>query len=66
MKTRNSKTRNPKTRNIIVVTLVALIMMGILVVHHNPLADPHEENVKKIIACVVIVAAMLVIDRLYD
>ena len=66
MKTRNSKTRNPKTRNIIVVTLVALIMMVILVVHHNPLADPHEENVKKIIACVVIVAAMLVFYRFYD
>ena len=66
MKTRNSKTRNPKTRNIIVVTLVALIMMVILVVHHNPLADPHEENVKKIIACVVIVAAMPVFYRFYD
>ena len=61
MKTRNSKTRNPKTRNIIVVTLVALIMMVILVVHHNPLADPHEEKVKKIIACGVSVAAMLVL-----
>ena len=48
------------------VTLVALIMMVILVVHHNPLADPHEENVKKIIACVVIVAAMLVFYRFYD
>ena len=48
------------------VTLVALIMMVILVVHHNPLADPHEENVKKIIACVVIVSAMLVFYRFYD
>ena len=28
--------------------------------------DPHEENVKKIIACVVIVAAMLVFYRFYD
>ena len=51
MKTRNSKTRNPKTRNIIVVTLVALIMMVILVVHHNPLADPHEENVNHSLCC---------------
>ena len=45
------KKSNSKTRNIIVVTLVALIMMVILVVHHNPLTDPHEENVKNHSLC---------------
>ena len=38
-----------KTTNKVLVTLVALVMMVILIVHHNPLADPHEEKIKKMI-----------------
>ncbi len=46
--------------------LVALIMSVIIVIHHNPLADPQEEMIKKIISCVVILVACVVFGCLYD
>ena len=46
--------------------LVAVIAMIILVVHHNPLADPQEEKVKKAIACIIIIIALAVFYRFYD
>lgn len=46
--------------------LVAFIMAAIIVIHHNPLADPGEELIKKIISCVVIVLSCVVFGCLYD
>lgn len=46
--------------------LVALVAMVIIVVHHNPLADPQEEMIKKVIACVLIVSGLAVFYRFYD
>ena len=46
--------------------LVALVAMVIIVVHHNPLADPQEEMIKKVIACVLIVSGLTVFYRFYD
>lgn len=46
--------------------LVALVAMVIIVVHHNLLADPQEEMIKKVIACVLIVSGLAVFYRFYD
>lgn len=55
-----------KPVGITVVTLVALIGSLILIFHHNPLADPREELIKKIIACAIILMALIVCIVLYD
>ncbi|MDD6203062.1 MAG: ABC transporter permease [Lachnospiraceae bacterium] len=47
-------------------TVLMLIMAALIVLHHNPLADPQQELIKKIIACVIILAAILVFGFLYD
>lgn len=47
-------------------TTVMLIMALIIVLYHNPLADPFQEMIKKIIACVIIVIAIIVFSLLYD
>ncbi len=46
--------------------LVAFVMAAIILVHHNPLADPQEELVKKIISCAVIAVSCVVFGCLYD
>ena len=58
--------KNPKRIAIITVIICAIAMMLTLILHHNPLADVHEENLKKIVACAIIVAAVLIFIRLYD
>ena len=44
-----------KKTGITIFTLIMLIMGVIIVFYHNPLADPVDELLKKIIACVLIV-----------
>lgn len=46
--------------------LIAFMVMVTIVVHHNPLADQQEEVIKKVIACVLIVAGLSVFYRFYD
>ena len=55
-----------KKTGITIFTLIMLIMGVIIVCYHNPLADPADELLKKIIACVLIVAAIVVFARFYD
>lgn len=55
-----------KPVGITIATLVALIGSLILIFHHNPLADPQEELLKKIIACSIILVALIVCIALYD
>lgn len=55
-----------KKTGITVFTLIMLIMGVILVCYHNPLADPVDEWIKKGIACVLILAAVIVFARFYD
>ena len=43
-----------KPVGIAVFTTIMLLMAGIIIFYHNPLADPFQEMVKKIIACVII------------
>lgn len=55
-----------KPVGITVAVLVALIGSLILIFHHNPLADPQEELIKKVIACTIILVALVVFIILYD
>ena len=55
-----------KKTGITIFTLIMLIMGVIIGFYHNPLADPVDELLKKIIACVLIVAAIAVFARFYD
>ena len=55
-----------KPVGIAIFTTVMLIMALIIILFHNPLADPMQEMIKKIIACVIIVIAIIVFSLLYD
>lgn len=55
-----------KRTNKIIVTIIAIIFAGVIVLHHNPLAVQQEENIKKTIACVIIAVALMVFWRFYD
>lgn len=55
-----------KPVGITIAALVALIGSLLLIFHHNPLADPQEELIKKIIACAIILVALVVCIALYD
>ena len=51
---------------ITIFTLIMIFMGVIIVVYHNPLANPVEEIIKKVMVCVLLVAAVFVFDRFYD
>lgn len=55
-----------KKQGMLIATLIGIIMATIIVIHHNPLADQHEENIKKIVACVLIVCALGIFYRFYN
>lgn len=56
----------PKWLGIVLIIVVSVIAMAILLLHHNPLADPKEEIVKKLFACAVIFVAVIGATTLYD
>ena len=45
-----------KKLGIALFSAVLLMMAVIIIVHHNPHADPQDELIKKVISCAVIVA----------
>ncbi len=47
-------------------TVAMLIMAAVIVFYQNPLADQQDEMIKKIIACIIIVVAILGFAFLYD
>lgn len=51
---------------ITVFTLIMLVMGVIIVVYHNPLADPVDEIIKKVMVCALLAVAVFVFDRYYD
>lgn len=61
-----SERKNTKKLVIGAVLLVACLISGIIIVHHNSLADPREEIVKKVLSCLVILAACVVFVKSYD
>ncbi|MBQ8822896.1 MAG: ABC transporter permease [Lachnospiraceae bacterium] len=60
------KPRFSKKGVISIFILVAVVMMAIIVVHHNQFADPQEELVKKVISCGLIVVSCIIFVRFYD
>lgn len=61
------QTNRTKKKIIIAVVLLFLTVMAVLIaLHNNPLANPKEEFVKKIVACVLIFLGGVVFVALYD
>ncbi len=58
--------RISKKLGITVFCVLALAMGLIIALHHNPLADPREELIKKIISCSVILISCILFWRLYE
>jgi ABC-type polysaccharide/polyol phosphate export permease len=62
-----SKIKNvPKKAAIAIFYLIALILAGIVVMHHNPLGDPTTELMKKVTACILIVFTCIIFGIFYD
>ena len=55
-----------KFQGITLFTVVMLIMAAVIVFYRNPLANPAEEAIKKVIACVLIVLSIFVFAKWYD
>ena len=55
-----------KFQGITLFTVVMLIMAAVIVFYRNPLANPAEETIKKVIACVLIVLSIFVFAKWYD
>lgn len=61
--------RNQKLNKKWVITvfwIIALVVAGVIVMHHNPAADPSEEMAKKVISCVVIAMSGLIFMKWYE
>ena len=56
---------NKKT-GIMLFTVAMIFMAAVIVFYSNPLADPSEERIKKIIACSIIAVSVVVFGLLYD
>lgn len=56
----------PKKAVIAVVYAIALLLTGVIVMHHNPLADPTTEMMKKVMACLLIVFICIIFGIFYD
>lgn len=55
-----------KKWGIALFTVAMLIMAAVIVFYENPLADPLDEQLKKIIACIIIFAVTLIFAVFYD
>ena len=55
-----------KKTGITIFLLVAAVMAGIIIFHHNPGANPDEELTKKIVSCTVIAVSCIIFVKLYD
>lgn len=58
--------RFSKKTVISVFCLLAMVMAGIILFHHNPAADQQEEHLKKAISCTVIAVSCILFAVLYD
>lgn len=56
-----------KKKLVISIVSVLMVLLGLyIVLHHNALADPTQELIKKIISCVIIVGIYVVFLKMYD
>ncbi|MCI8946171.1 MAG: ABC transporter permease [Lachnospiraceae bacterium] len=60
------KRKLSKKANIILVSIVALALLTVILLHRNPFAIPHEETVKKCVAGAIIVISVILYGVLYD
>ncbi len=60
------KRKLSKKANIILVSIVALALLTVILLHRNPFAIPHEETVKKCVAVAIIVISVILYGVLYD
>lgn len=63
---KQKKFRVSKLQGITLFTVVMLLMAAVIVFYRNPLADPEEELVKKVIACILIFFSILIFGKGYD
>ena len=55
-----------KKKVIAIVSAVIFVLLAYIALHHNAFANPHEEMVKKIISCVILIAIYSVFLFKYD
>lgn len=55
-----------KKTGITIFTALMVILGAVIIGYHNPLADQQDELMKKIIACLLIIAAVVAFTVLYD
>ena len=55
-----------KPVGIAIFTTVMVVMAAIILFYHNPLADPVQEMIKKVIACIAIAVMIVVFICFYD
>ncbi len=55
-----------KKWSVAIFITLAVLMAGVIVLHKNPLADPQEELIKKILSCGVIVAICVIFVKGYE
>ena len=55
-----------KPVGIAIFTTVMVVMAAIILFYHNPLADPIQEMIKKVIACITIAVMIVVFICFYD
>jgi len=54
-------------KKVVLVTLLLVVAWNLyIILHHNPLADPTQELVKKIVSCVILDGAFVMFVRLFD
>ena len=63
---KGSKVRIHKKTGIILFTVAMILMAAVIVFYINPLADPKEEIIKKVIACSIILISTIGFGVLYD
>ncbi len=63
---KGSKVRINKKTGIMLFTVAMIFMAAVIVFYHNPLADPKEEIIKKVIACSIILISTIGFGILYD
>lgn len=51
---------------ILIVTICVVALNLYIILHHNPLADPNQEVIKKIISCIILEGIYIVFLKMYD
>ncbi len=55
-----------KKKIIRITTIIVLILNIYIIFHHNPLADPTQEIIKKIVSCIILEGIYFVFIKMYE